>query len=304
MKLETIPYKIANWAEPDSSPTSNLVEDVLADSGNWCMNTVNELPIFLQKKVRADLAWQEKKHGVFRVDVAFHARSTQMTVQIQGRAQRAMAAIRLVAIRRKIGERFVARAITTSVEDDTVSDQFVPSDNLALYVAGAIAKMKSEYETEKDRLFSGSDNWIAASLARQRVVALHSTYLHGELDEARDNIARNVKLVLSAIGVRIRREISMELVVPISIEHRFSDEVSAAFLASIPMNAYDIKAFLDQLFEELVPAARSGNYGGDWGKLALVSGELALRVNPRADRQNAKWKRANVVRQKMVAVRT
>ena len=175
-------------------------------------------------------------------------------------------------------------------------EQFVPSDRLTAYVASAIARMKRDKQLQ-ERLLSSTRTINSDLLITSHLDALEPSEDRQQVvEEARRMISRNVKLVLSAIGARRSTESgTVRTTIPITQQGRFADFVSAAILEVIPVNIYHAKLFLEQLYEELVPVARSQVYGGTWGKLVLVDSELALLVTPRPRKLRGKWTRAKTV---------
>ncbi len=254
---------------------------VVLQGGNRSLEDLRRAPSFLQKKMHLELAAAEWQIG--------KSLESKWIVEVLSETVR--------RARHRILRRFAGQAIFDLVDPpQLVREQFVPSDRLTAYVASAIARMKRDKQLQ-ERLLSSTRTINSDLLITSHLDALEPSEDRQQVvEEARRMISRNVKLVLSAIGARRSTESgTVRTTIPITQQGRFADFVSAAILEVIPVNIYHAKLFLEQLYEELVPVARSQVYGGTWGKLGLVDSELALLVTPRPRKLRGKWTRAKAV---------
>jgi|GEM_PF-6984484 len=261
---------------------------VTSKEGTSAAEDMRNAPYFLQKKIRlqfASIERQLRKNLHEELISLTDVETFRFTDVIQ-------------IVRDRILERFAGQTIFESDEPyRPTKDQFIPSDKLASYVASAMARMKADQRLQ-EALLSGEKAKPELLLKFVSEADRSNDHEHQFIELARQMISQNVKLVMSGIGVRVSEGKQSDVTMNITYEGRFADFLVQGFLEALPVDIYQAKPFLDQLYSELLPVGRSGAYGGNWGKLIVVGDELALRINPRRTKQDRKWTRAKVFKRR------
>lgn len=186
----------------------------------------------------------------------------------------------------------LSKQIVLAPESRTSVLSFEPTDHLARPVAQGIAVLRRNAENQEEGFHSEDAD---AGPGRNLFEDEASSDL--PLQEARQNISDNVKLVLSAMGSRLQHDTDTRLK-PVTANRRFIAVVQNALLECIPVagTAYDVVEFLNRLVAELIPVAKGRQFGGDWGGLAFEAGELVLRINRPVEKHPSDWIRAKAIR--------
>lgn len=148
-----------------------------------------------------------------------------------------------------------------------IRETFEPSDQLLSYVHEALENLRAEVS---DRHIIPDDFSDIGQHLLQREISL---------PDLRGKIISLTKQLIANYAIRAAEGNQRE--VTLSRNGRFTLEMQRHILSSLPIVPDQAGRFLRQLHEELVPVARSGQFTGRWGVMAMDStGGLVLRLTP------------------------
>lgn len=168
---------------------------------------------------------------------------------------------------------------------------FIPSARLAKYFLSALEKYERHIEQWDvlKPLFDG-DVIDGNGLPEERGL-IEGLGREEGLEFAKEFIATNVKRVLAVFG-RTLQDNGQYGRFPISRGARLFPPFKQELLSRILVDESQVGQFERDLYEELVPVAKAGGYGGAWGHLDLEGRNLVLSVRSPEKLKKREWKKA------------